>query len=215
MTARSLLDRAGRKARRVLRRAVGVGAPSLEDIWTKRYTEAAGPADFRWHADHVPAQLLDLLGSGLVPAGRALDLGSGPGVSTAHLAATCPTVGLDIAASAMPIARACAERAGVMAEFVVAGAPNLPFADASFTLVFDRGCLHVLDPTEWPRYLNEATRVLAAGGVLQLLERRFDDGVLEALLGLDWELLTHEPFDFGDRDGGTIPMVDVRLRRRV
>ena len=194
----------------------GGSAPGddLQAVWTRRYAQADAPTDFHWFVDEVPTELRSLLDSGLVPDGRALDYGSGPGVATAFLAASRPTVGLDIAWSAMPMARARAAAAGVAPGWVVGAAPELPFPDATFALVFDRGCMHVLDASVWDRYLAEVARVLVPGGIAQLIERRFATGQLESLVPPQLELLEQRPVDFVGRDGRGIPMVDVRARRR-
>jgi SAM-dependent methyltransferase len=101
--------------------------------------------------------------------GRALDIGCGPGVASTYLARFfTPTVGLDIALSAVTQARDRARGEGVDPEFVVAEAPVLPFRDGSFSLVFDRGCLQGIPRQAWEPYFREVTRLLRDGGTFQL-----------------------------------------------
>jgi len=48
--------------------------------------------------------------------------------------------------------------------FVQADVLELPFAQASFDVVLDRGCLHYLRAADRPRYAAEVWRVLCPGG---------------------------------------------------
>ena len=52
----------------------------------------------------------------------------------------------------------------IASRFVVADARELPFADASFDLVFMSYLLHLLGPGERARTLNAISRVLRRGG---------------------------------------------------
>lgn len=49
-------------------------------------------------------------------------------------------------------------------EFVQADVLELPFAQAGFDVVLDRGCFHYLRAADWPRYAVEVRRVLRPGG---------------------------------------------------
>jgi ubiquinone/menaquinone biosynthesis C-methylase UbiE len=52
--------------------------------------------------------------------------------------------------------------------FVQADVLQLPFPQASFDVVLDRGCLHYLQAADRPRYASEVQRVLRPGGRLLL-----------------------------------------------
>jgi ubiquinone/menaquinone biosynthesis C-methylase UbiE len=142
-------------------------APGDRAYWERRW-DSTSDEDFEWSLPGVAPQLRELVDGGSVPAGRGLDLGCGAGVSTNFLAARfAPSVGVDIALGAIRQART--GRSEAAAEFAVADAIRLPFSAAAFSIVFDRGCLQNLEKADWPRYFAEVDRVLASGGVLQLL----------------------------------------------
>jgi SAM-dependent methyltransferase len=119
-----------------------------------------------WHLSEPSAELLEALDDGWLPSrGRVLDLGCGLGVDLGELARRgFEAVGIDLSAAA--IERAGRERPAV--SFIVADARDLPFDDASFDVLLDRGCFHYVDPDDRPRYEAEAWRVLRPGGRLLL-----------------------------------------------
>jgi SAM-dependent methyltransferase len=90
-------------------------------------------------------------------------------VVTTHLADHfTPSIGLDIAFSAVVQARDRAVRDGAGATFLVGDASRLPLRERSVALLFDRGCLQNLPRQHWPGYFGEVDRLLVPGGVLQL-----------------------------------------------
>jgi SAM-dependent methyltransferase len=99
-----------------------------------------------------------------VPAAgaRVMDLGAGEGGSVDQFRAAAPGcrwVGVDIADSVESRARTRRD-----AEFVIYDGVHLPFADASFDLVY---CKQVLEHAAHPApLLADVARVLAPGGVL-------------------------------------------------
>jgi SAM-dependent methyltransferase len=136
--------------------------------WEQRYRDRPGEA-FKWFVDSPPDQLVDLVERRMHGRDGALDIGCGPGVASSYLAKFfTPTVGLDIALSAVSQARDRARSEGVGPSFVVAEAPVLPFRDGSFSLVFDRGCLQGIPRQAWQPYFREVTRLLRDGGTFQL-----------------------------------------------
>lgn len=108
---------------------------------------------------------------------RALDVGCGSGWDTIVLAeAGYDSHGVDISGEAIRIADAGARERGVPASFHLGDALDLPFADAAFDLVADRGCLHHLPRSHRGTYGREVARVLRPGGTLVLRgcrEQRF------------------------------------------
>jgi SAM-dependent methyltransferase len=96
--------------------------------------------------------------------GRAvLDVGCGAGVDLARFAKGGANVtGVDLAPSAIELARANLSQQGLSGRFEVADGEGLPFADASFDLVYAHG---VVQYTAHPQQLvNECRRVLKPGG---------------------------------------------------
>lgn len=133
-------------------------------MWRSR-----SPREFAWQADELPRELDRLLESGALPPGAALDVGCGAGAAARRISRSVEaTVGLDVAMAAVGRARDLARREGAPVRFVVGEAPELPFADGSFALIFDRGCLQNVPRSRWPAYFERIERLLAPGGFFQL-----------------------------------------------
>jgi len=94
---------------------------------------------------------------------RVLEVGCGAGVDLARFAKGGALVsGVDLAASAIDLARANFEQQGLDGEFQVADGERLPFPDNSFDLVFAHGVVqYTADPK---RLVDECRRVLKPGG---------------------------------------------------
>jgi SAM-dependent methyltransferase len=92
-----------------------------------------------------------------------LEVGCGAGVDLARFARGGAIVtGVDLAPTAIELARANFEQQGLTGEFQVANGEALPFADASFDLVFAHGVVqYTADPQ---RLVDECRRVLKPGG---------------------------------------------------
>jgi len=130
--------------------------------WSRRLATT-----FDWYSTDPPDPLVELLGSGRIPSGPALDVGCGDGVLTRFIAGFHrPAVGMDIAIAAAR--KAMGQVTETNAVFVVGAAPELPFATGSFSFVFDRGCMHNMRPDIWGAYLADVDRVLRPGGMLEL-----------------------------------------------
>lgn len=105
---------------------------------------------------------------------RVLEVGCGGGSSLTAMARGCAPsrlVGLDIDERLLALAKERLAQAGVHAELVHGDVRRLPFADASFDLVFDFGTsYHIARPREG---LREIARVLRPGGRC-VVESRFN-----------------------------------------
>ncbi|HKT78641.1 MAG TPA: class I SAM-dependent methyltransferase [Vicinamibacterales bacterium] len=101
-----------------------------------------------------------------------LEVGCGAGVDLARFAKGGARVtGVDLAESAIALARANFEQQGLTADLRVADGEQLPFADDSFDLVYAHGVVqYTPDPQ---RLVNECRRVLKPGGqaVFQVYNR--------------------------------------------
>ncbi len=103
---------------------------------------------------------------------RVLEVGCGAGTDLARFAKGGAAVtGVDLAASAIELARANFEQQRLDGEFHVANGEQLPFPDNSFDLVYAHGVVqYTADPQ---RLVDECRRVLTPGGeaVFQVYNR--------------------------------------------
>lgn len=131
--------------------------------WDDFYGDRERPIPF--FANKPDENLVSYLDRGLVPAGRALDLGCGPGRNALHLAAAGFTVdAVDLSPTAVTWAR---ERAGDAAvRFLCGDAFTLELG--SYDLVYDSGCFHHLPPHRRVSYLALLARCLKPGGYFGL-----------------------------------------------
>jgi ubiquinone/menaquinone biosynthesis C-methylase UbiE len=154
--------------------AAGLNAEQIRDANTRYHDVAADQYDAKWGIDfgalgqaQVSAKVRKALGREPQHFARTLEIGSGTGYFTLNLlragligAATCS----DISAGMLETLQANAKRLGLEVDTVAADAERLPFADASFELVFGHAVLHHIP--DLPRAFAEFERVLAPGGTL-------------------------------------------------
>jgi SAM-dependent methyltransferase len=102
--------------------------------------------------------------------GAVLDAGCGTGENALHVAALgLDVVGVDVAETALAIAREEAARRGIAAEFAVADALHLDRLGREFATVLDCGLFHTFDDDERGAYVASLASVTSAGGRLHLL----------------------------------------------
>jgi len=124
----------------------------------------------RWDTGVTPPEMIEVVESGQVPPGRALDIGCGTGTNAVYLAQHgFDVVGTDIAWLAIRRARQKARLAGVSAAFYVGeavklGTPAGPSVGDSFDLAVDIGCLHAIQSDRRPAYGSMLRRVLRPNG---------------------------------------------------
>jgi SAM-dependent methyltransferase len=103
-------------------------------------------------------------------AGAVLDAGCGTGENALHVASLgLPVLGVDVAETALAVARAKAEERRIKAEFVAADAFELEHVGRTFETVLDSGLFHSLDHDERARYVASLASVTESGGVLYVL----------------------------------------------
>ena len=122
------------------------------------------------------------------PGRSVLEVGCGAGVDLARFArGGAHVTGIDVAASAIELARANFSQQGLEADLSVADGERLPFPDGSFDLVYAHG---VVQYTANPRRLvEECRRVLKPGGeaVFQVYNRISWLNALSKLMKVDLE----------------------------
>ncbi len=114
--------------------------------------------------------------AGLVPASPAdlIDLGCGEGYNATHFARMGYRVtGIDISPTIIAAASRQAGEQSLAIDYRVGNVMELSdFADGSFGIAVDTGCLHMLVRTEHrKRYLSTVRRILKPAGVFFLFQR--------------------------------------------
>jgi ubiquinone/menaquinone biosynthesis C-methylase UbiE len=103
-------------------------------------------------------------------AGAVLDAGCGTGENALHVASLGLSVlGVDVAKTALAIARAKAENRGITAEFTTADAFQLERLGRRFKTVMDCGLFHTFDVDERPEYVASLASVTERNGTLYVL----------------------------------------------
>lgn len=133
--------------------------------WDASYVDGPAP----WDIGGPQPAILRLAGEGAF-AGAVLDAGCGTGENALHVASLGPHVlGVDVAETAVSIAREKAARRGIDAEFVVVDALHLDRLDRVFETVLDCGLLHTFDHDERRDYVASLASVTGRGGHLYVL----------------------------------------------
>lgn len=102
--------------------------------------------------------------------GAVLDVGCGTGDNTLHLASLgLSALGVDVAQTALAIARAHADDRGIEVEFAAADAFQLERLGRRFATVLDCGLFHTFDADERPGYVASLASVTERDGTLYVL----------------------------------------------
>jgi SAM-dependent methyltransferase len=132
--------------------------------WDASYV--GGPAP--WDVGPQPA-ILRLAGEGAF-AGAVLDAGCGTGENALHVTSLgLHVLGVDVAETALSIARESAARRGIDADFVVGDALHLDRLGRVFETVLDCGLFHTFDSDERRDYVAGLASVTSPGGNLYVL----------------------------------------------
>jgi SAM-dependent methyltransferase len=147
-------------------------ADVIRDANTRYHDDAAAHYDAKWGIDfgasgqaQVIGKLAKALGGELGSFGRSLEIGAGTGYFSLNLlqaGVVGEAVATDISPGMLTTLAANARRLGLDVETRQADAEALPFADASFDLVFGHAVLHHLPDLD--QAFSEFQRVLRPGG---------------------------------------------------
>jgi SAM-dependent methyltransferase len=103
-------------------------------------------------------------------SGAVLDAGCGTGENALHIASLgLPVLGVDVAETALAIARTKADDRGIEIEFEAADAFELERLGRKFHTVLDCGLFHSLDSDERPGYVASLASVTDHDGALYVL----------------------------------------------
>jgi SAM-dependent methyltransferase len=133
--------------------------------WDASYHDGPAP----WDVGEAQPAIVALASTGAI-AGPVLDVGCGTGENAILLASLGLTVvGVDVAETALSMARAKAAARGLDAEFVSADAFELQRMGRRFTTILDCGMFHTCDGDERLRYATSLASAVAPGGTVYVL----------------------------------------------
>jgi SAM-dependent methyltransferase len=133
--------------------------------WDASYLDGPAP----WDIGEPQPAIVRLAGEGAF-AGAVLDAGCGTGENALHVASLgLRVLGVDVAETAVSMARENATARGIDAEFVVADALHLHHLGRVFETVLDCGLFHTFDGDERRAYVASLASVTGRGGQLYVL----------------------------------------------
>ncbi|MBV8988381.1 MAG: class I SAM-dependent methyltransferase [Solirubrobacterales bacterium] len=133
--------------------------------WNASYLDGPAP----WDIGRPQPAIVRLAGRGAF-AGAVLDAGCGTGENALHIASLgLHVLGVDVAETALSIARQKAADRGLDADFAVLDALRLDRLGRVFETVLDCGLFHTFDGDERREYVAGLASVTSRGGKLHLL----------------------------------------------
>jgi ubiquinone/menaquinone biosynthesis C-methylase UbiE len=133
--------------------------------WDASYRDGTAP----WDIGRPQAAIVRLASDGGF-AGAVLDAGCGTGENALHVASLGLTVvGVDVAETALAIAREKALARGIEVEFAAADAFQLERLGRTFETLLDCALFHTFDGDERPGYVASLASVTERGGTLYVL----------------------------------------------
>jgi SAM-dependent methyltransferase len=136
--------------------------------WDASYRNTEGPAP--WDIGHPQPAVVRLVAKGGRFVAPVLDAGCGTGENALLISALGFSVlGVDVAETALAIARQKAADRGLPAEFAMADAFRLERLGRRFATVLDCGLFHTFDGEERPRYVASLAAVTEHDGTLYVL----------------------------------------------
>ena len=133
--------------------------------WDASYHDGPAP----WDTGQPQPAVVRLAAEGGF-AGAVLDAGCGTGENALYLASLgWPVLGVDVAETALAIAREKARDRGIRVDFAAADAFQLERLGRRFSTVLDCGLFHTFDGTERPGYVASLASVTGHDGTLYVL----------------------------------------------
>jgi SAM-dependent methyltransferase len=138
--------------------------------WDASYHDGRAP----WDIGHPQPAVTRLASKGAF-SGTVLDVGCGTGENALYIASTGLSVlGVDVADTALAIARKKAAERGINVEFAAADGLQLERLERKFDTVVDSGLFHTFDGDERIRYVASLASVTKADSTVYVL--CFSDG---------------------------------------
>lgn len=128
--------------------------------WDRVYREYP-LAELPWELGKPRKNLVDLVESGQIKPGKALDICCGAGTNPIYLAQNGFAVtALDISRKAIEYAKEKTRRAQVEIRFVLGNFVTLPFKNTEFNFILDMGCFHHVAIDDREPFIQGLCRVL-------------------------------------------------------
>ena len=194
--------------------------------WEKRYREEEVEG-MPWYHPDLDRDFDRAIEALNIAPGRVLDLGTGPGTQAIAMAKRgFDVTATDVSETAVEKARLRAKSEGVEVEFLQDDILESRL-EKTFDLILDRGCFHVLEPTDRGRYIETVHRLLAEGGLLFLkcfsrLEPgeegpyRFSPAEIRRLFESSFDVLSVSDSVFqGNREPSPKALFSTMRRRRM
>ena len=165
------------------------------------------PISWIFGSPHEMKEYTELLESGHIPPGRAIDLGCGEGSNAIYLAQNgFDVTGVDFSHTAIKRARAKARATGLEMVFYEDDLTNLHHVSGKYDLLVDFGALNDLNQVDRDLYLQNVLPLTNPGSLYILLcftkslppnevERRFSDHFKIEKLTTPTERVTARTFD--------------------
>jgi SAM-dependent methyltransferase len=133
--------------------------------WDASYVDGPAP----WDIGHPQPAIVGLAAEGAF-SGAVLDAGCGTGENALHIAALgLEVLGVDVAETALSMAREKAAARGIGAQFAACDALHLDRLGRAFDTVLDCGLFHSFDTGERREYVASVASVTVRGGTLYVL----------------------------------------------
>lgn len=160
VSAPNFIERVGVQQRPLTSHEVHSGVP-----WDASYRDGPAP----WDIGRPQPAVVKLASQGAF-VGSVLDAGCGTGENALHVASLgLPVVGIDVAETALAMAREKVKNRGIEATFVAADAFELQRLGRTFATVLDCGLFHTFDDEERRRYVASLASVTEHRGMLYVL----------------------------------------------
>ncbi|MEY2568147.1 MAG: hypothetical protein QOE35_2676 [Actinomycetota bacterium] len=133
--------------------------------WDASYHDGPAP----WDIGEPQPAVVRLASAGAF-TGKVLDAGCGTGENALHIASLGLSVlGVDVAETALAMAREKAKERGIEADFATADAFQLEKLGHTFDTVLDVGLFHALDADQRRAYVTSLAAVTEPGATLYVL----------------------------------------------
>ena len=151
----------------------GPDGAELMERWDAPYRNEKLPG---WDVGRPCSYLVTAVDDKVFKPGRAIVFGCGSGTNAIYLARKgFEVTGVDVSTTALTIAAAKAQEAGVKVEWMLADVVALPKLE-SYDLIFDRGCYHHICQYDSAGYVETLRQISHAGTRVLILAGSPADG---------------------------------------